>query len=97
MSDTQDPNGSQEPEQGIATKNYSVAISTTVDVSTETNSNTSFMSETQRLFIQTDANFFAVETVARNMVGVPTDEIAQVIIDQLKEYEDVTVVNVSFE
>ncbi|WYW01248.1 hypothetical protein SKa4_00096 [Pseudomonas phage vB_PpuM-SKa-4] len=96
MSDTQEVGSSQglEPE---GTKSYTVTLRSSTAVCTECEDETSSKSATNRIYVRTDASFFAVETVARDMLFVPLAEIADEFCKRLREYDGVTFVTVSVE
>ncbi|WYW02444.1 hypothetical protein Lauda_00093 [Pseudomonas phage vB_PpuM-Lauda] len=96
MSDTQEVGSSQGPEPE-GTKSYTITLRSSTAVCTECEDESSSKSAVNRVYVRTDASFFAVETVARDMIFVPLAEVAESFTKRLREYEDVTFVKVSVE
>ncbi|WYW02205.1 hypothetical protein Voja6_00094 [Pseudomonas phage vB_PpuM-Voja-6] len=97
MNDTQDPNVDSEPGTSTEVTIFMVTLSGSVDVDTESGSKQSTIRSVSRLAVHTDASFFDVEAVARQIFYVDPAEAIQEFINRLKECEGVTIVNVSSE
>ncbi|WYW00774.1 hypothetical protein Illi2_00092 [Pseudomonas phage vB_PpuM-Illi-2] len=96
MSDTKDVGtlDSLEPDN---TKSYIVTLQSSTAVCTECEDESSSKSAVNRVYVRTDASFFAVETVARDMIFVPLAEVVESFTKRLREYEDVIFVKVLVE